>query len=86
MLRDVLGLEDSWAQYEGLLEAIPFSEITNVNPNPLGGSNGLVYRAEWMCPQKIHMAAPEQKPVALKTMKISGDQEKKYFFERGTSS
>lgn len=74
MLKDVLGLEDSWTQYEGgLLEAIPFSEITNVDPNPLGGSNGLVYHAEWMCPQKIHIAAPERKLVALKTMRISGD-------------
>jgi hypothetical protein len=79
MVKDVLGFENTWGKYEGLPEVILFSEISNVDPNPLGGSNGVVYRAEWMCPQKINMAAPERRLVALKTMRVRGDKGKKKF-------
>jgi hypothetical protein len=59
MLKGILGFEHTWPKYEGLLEVIPFGEMSNVDPNPLAGRNGIVYRAEWICPQKIHMASPK---------------------------
>jgi hypothetical protein len=59
MLKGILGFEHTWSKYEGLLEVIPFSDMSNVDPNPLAGRNGIVYRAEWICPQKIHMASPK---------------------------
>jgi hypothetical protein len=79
LIKDVLGSEDSWKQYEGFLEVIPFSAISNVATVPLAGSNGFVYQAEWLCPQKINMPAPELRQVALKTLKVYNEKEQKRF-------
>lgn len=81
MLKEVLGPEATRPQYEGHLEMIPFEEISNVDPKPLGGSNGVVYRAEWRCPQKVHMRLAETKPVALKTMRLGGAAMKNFIDE-----
>jgi hypothetical protein len=77
MLKGILGFEHIWSKYEGLLEVIPFGELSNVDPNPLAGRNGIVYRAEWICPQKIHMASPER--MLVKTLRATGGEEKKDF-------
>lgn len=85
MVEEILGFENTRPKYEGLLEVIPFSEISNVDPNPLGGSNGIVYRAEWLCPRKINMAAPERRPVALKTLRTRGVEESRDFLMEASS-
>ena len=68
MLSSLLGTDRSWNEYHGVLEVIPFGELINVDPQGLAGGNGVIYRADWMCPQKVHMVGAERIPVALKSM------------------
>lgn len=78
-MAEVLGLTGENPQYDGFLEIIPFSEIHSINFAPLAGTNGLVYRAKWTCPQKIDMPASEIREVALKTPRLTDSVDERKF-------
>ncbi|KAF8857495.1 kinase-like protein [Acephala macrosclerotiorum] len=67
-LRDILQNVDetiSWVgeeKYEGMVDAIPFSELVLTNER----ASGNVHFAKWRCKQKLDMAEPREIEVVLK--------------------
>jgi hypothetical protein len=73
--RSVFEVFQDWnLNFDGLrsIDVIPFNEFEPIDGFvPEQGFYGMVQRAIWKCPQKAGMRAPENRDVALKTMKLS---------------
>jgi len=71
-LPDVLGLHFQ-PKYENLLTLIPHSQISKIDPVPLGeGERGVVYRAVWSHQAGFGDNTLVHSDVALKSIKVQG--------------
>lgn len=58
-------------RFENLLKLISCEQIVHVDPSPMRGAHGAVYRATWARPASIGVADAEIREVALKTVRAA---------------
>jgi hypothetical protein len=67
-------------RFENLLKLIPFEQIVHVDPSPMRGAHGAVFRATWARPASIGVANAEIRKVALKTVNTADGLDRNKIF------